>query len=170
MAKSENFGHFRRARSAQAARFLTAADSTESTFASANMSTTATTQLVHNTRLDIYKAAHTTRRSGIICTIGPASASVEVLTSLMKAGLNVVRLNFSHGTHPYHLQTIKNARQAAASLNTDICIVLDTKGHEIRTGNFVDCKEVTLALGSDVRITVDPKQKDKSMVRKKQSR
>ncbi len=105
------------------------------------------TQLVHNTNLDIYKRARLTRRSGVVCTIGPASKSVEMLTKLMTAGLNVVRLNFSHGTHDYHASTIENARNAALHLGRDICVALDTKGPEIRTGNFVGGKEVILELG-----------------------
>lgn len=112
-----------------------------------NSYTESQNQLVHNTGLDIYEEAHKLRRTSIICTIGPASRSVEMLTKLMQTGLDVVRLNFSHGTHDYHRQTILNAWQAAKGLKKDVTLALDTKGPEIRTGNFVDDKEVTLELG-----------------------
>jgi pyruvate kinase len=113
------------------------------------------TQLEHNQNLDIYVESKATRKSGIICTIGPASQSVDMLGELMDAGMNVVRMNFSHGTYAYHLQTMKNARAAAELRGLDICIALDTKGPEIRTGNFVDGAEVYLESGAKVRLTTD---------------
>jgi len=116
-----------------------------------------TSQLVHNSQLDIYNEAHRTRRTGIICTIGPASQSVEMLQKLIQVGLNVVRMNFSHGTHEYHSTTAKNARTAAEKLGIDICIALDTKGPEIRTGNFQNDKVYVLEMGKKVRITTDDK-------------
>lgn len=76
------------------------------------------------------------RKAKIICTIGPASANKETLTGLIKSGMNVARLNFSHGTHESHLETIKLIREVEKECNTFIGIMLDTKGPEIRTGNF----------------------------------
>ena len=101
-------------------------------------------QLIHNTALDIYSDADHLRRTGIICTIGPISRSVEMLTKLIKNGLDVVRLNFSHGTHEYHTQTKLNALQAAKNCQQNVAIALDTKGPEIRTGNFVEKRDYYL--------------------------
>jgi len=113
-------------------------------------------QLVHNTRLDIYQDSEKLRRTAIICTIGPSSREVKTMVKLMEAGLDVIRLNFSHGTHEYHKGSIENARAAAKQLGIDIAIALDTKGPEIRCGNFVN-KEVLLEQGAKVRITTDEK-------------
>eukprot|EP01083_Nonionella_stella_P033654 92096_1 len=118
-------------------------------------------QLSHNTELDIYHDAHNLRRTGIICTIGPASRSVEMLTSLIENGLDVVRLNFSHGTHEYHQQTVLNALSAASSTKQNIAIALDTKGPEIRTGNFCEKKDYILQKGNKVRLTTDENLRDK---------
>lgn len=105
------------------------------------------TALQHLGKLKVFDAAPDIRRTGIICTIGPASRNVETLEAMMKAGLDVVRMNFSHGTHEYHAGTIAMARQAAKNVDKPIAIALDTKGPEIRTGNFVDNKEYFLAKG-----------------------
>lgn len=74
------------------------------------------------------------RRTKIVCTIGPASESIEVLKELIRSGMNVARLNFSHGSHEEHLNRVNNIRQAAAELGVEIPIMLDTKGPEIRSG------------------------------------
>lgn len=73
------------------------------------------------------------RKTKIVCTIGPASESPELLEQLIDAGMNVARLNFSHGDHEEHLQRIKAIRQAAAKKQKTVGILLDTKGPEIRT-------------------------------------
>ncbi|KAL9647213.1 hypothetical protein ABK040_012565 [Willaertia magna] len=74
------------------------------------------------------------RRTKIVATIGPKTQSVEMLTKLIKAGVNVIRMNFSHGSHEFHKQTVVNSRIAAAQCDTIVAIMLDTKGPEIRTG------------------------------------
>ena len=95
---------------------------------------TSKSQIQHNTTLDIYHEANALRSSGIVCTIGPASQSVDMLVKLIQNGMDVVRMNCSHGTHDYHKTTQKNATLAAQKCGENIAIALDTKGPEIRTG------------------------------------
>ncbi len=76
------------------------------------------------------------KKTKIICTIGPSSETKEVLTSLIQNGMNVCRLNFSHGRHEEHQKKIDVIKQVRAELNEPIAILLDTKGPEIRTGIF----------------------------------
>lgn len=71
------------------------------------------------------------RKTKIICTIGPASESKEVLTKMCEAGMNVARLNFSHGTHEEHQKKIDTIKEVRESLNMPIAIMLDTKGQSI---------------------------------------
>ena len=77
-------------------------------------------------------------KTKIVCTIGPASESKEMLTKLVKAGMSVMRLNFSHGSHEEHLGKIEKIREINKELRTNTAILLDTKGPEIRTGDFED--------------------------------
>ncbi|MEK3661449.1 pyruvate kinase [Paenibacillus sp. FSL F4-0236] len=76
------------------------------------------------------------RKSKIVCTIGPASESLENIKKLILAGMNVARLNFSHGDFDEHGARIKTIRQASKELNKTVAILLDTKGPEIRTGKL----------------------------------
>lgn len=76
------------------------------------------------------------RKSKIVCTIGPASESLENIKKLILAGMNVARLNFSHGDFEEHGARIKTIRQASKELNKTVAILLDTKGPEIRTGKL----------------------------------
>jgi pyruvate kinase len=78
------------------------------------------------------------RRTKIVCTIGPASDSSEKIQKLLHAGMNVARLNFSHGTHEEHGKRIKTLREEAQNLGKHLGILLDTKGPEIRTGKVPD--------------------------------
>lgn len=94
------------------------------------------------------------RRTKIVCTIGPASESVTVLKEIMQMGMNVARLNFSHGNHEEHAARVKNIRQAAGELGLNIAILLDTKGPEIRTGLLKEGKAL-LNEGSEVIITTE---------------
>ncbi len=94
------------------------------------------------------------RKTKIICTIGPASESPEKLRALMRAGMNVARLNFSHGTHEEHAGRIAAIRSVAAELGLHIGIMLDTKGPEIRTGLLRD-KKVQLVAGERITLTTE---------------
>ena len=76
------------------------------------------------------------RKTKIVCTIGPATDSEEMLRQLCLAGMNVARLNFSHGTHEEHLKRIEMIRKVRSDLNLPIAIMLDTKGPEYRIGTF----------------------------------
>ncbi|SKB64917.1 pyruvate kinase [Lachnospiraceae bacterium] len=76
------------------------------------------------------------RRTKIVCTIGPASQSEEMLRKLIKAGMNVARFNFSHGDHEEHGAKFKNLKKVRSEMNQPIGTLLDTRGPEIRLGTF----------------------------------
>jgi pyruvate kinase len=95
---------------------------------------------------------NTVRRTKIICTIGPASESSDVLESLVLAGMNIARLNFSHGSHQDQSSRIHTIREVSARLNTPVAILQDLPGPKIRTGRLKS-KEVTLTEGSDFVLT-----------------
>lgn len=76
------------------------------------------------------------RKTKIICTLGPASESETVLRQMVKAGMNVARLNFSHGTHPEHLEKINLLKKIRDDMHVSLPIMLDTKGPEFRIGTF----------------------------------
>ncbi|KAK8317644.1 hypothetical protein V6Z11_A13G120000 [Gossypium hirsutum] len=94
-------------------------------------------------------------KTKIVCTLGPASRSVEMIERLLKAGMNVARFNLSHGSHAYHQQTLDNLR--TAMLNTGIlcAVMLDTKGPEIRTGFLKHGKPIQLIQGKEITISTD---------------
>ncbi|TRM12933.1 pyruvate kinase [Lentibacillus cibarius] len=94
------------------------------------------------------------RKTKIVCTIGPASESVERLTQLIEAGMNVARLNFSHGDFNEHKARIENIREAAEKTGKTVAILLDTKGPEIRTGTFRD-GEAEILKDSIVQVAMD---------------
>ena len=80
------------------------------------------------------------RKTKIVCTIGPASETEEILTRVCKAGMNVARLNFSHGTHEDHQRRIDLIKKVRSKLNMPIAIMLDTKGPEYRIKTFKNQK------------------------------
>lgn len=93
------------------------------------------------------------KKTKIVCTIGPASESVETLVKLINAGMNVARLNFSHGDFEEHGARIVNIREASKITGKMCAILLDTKGPEIRTNNMKD-GIVSLIAGETVRISM----------------
>jgi len=116
--------------------------------------------------LDIDSKPQVFRGTKIVCTIGPASRSVEVLKEMIKAGMDVARLNFSHGDHDYHRQTIANIREAINSFRAEpvsfkpVAIALDTKGPEIRTGlireDLRKDGDIKLKRGQTLRLSMNP--------------
>ena len=103
------------------------------------------------------------RKTKIICTIGPACDNEETLTAMCRAGMNVARLNFSHGTHEDHLKRIELIRRVREKLNLPIAVMLDTKGPEYRIRTFRDGK-VFLQDGADFILTTEETEGDESRV------
>jgi pyruvate kinase len=103
-----------------------------------------------------YHPAKEYRRTSIIGTIGPKTNSAEKINALRRAGLNVVRMNFSHGSYEYHQSVIDNAREAERTqAGRPLAIALDTKGPEIRTGNTVGDADIPIKAGTIMNITTD---------------
>ena len=103
------------------------------------------------------------RKTKVICTIGPASEHEEVLTKMMLAGMNVARLNFSHGSHEEHQKKIDLIKHVRAKLNLPIAIMLDTKGPEYRIRTFANGK-VTLNDGDTFTFTTNEVEGDENRV------
>lgn len=93
------------------------------------------------------------RRAKIVCTIGPASNTEELIRDLMLRGMNVARLNFSHGTHEEHAVVIRRLRKVATELGQTICILQDLQGPKIRTGRLNDGMPIALNKGQTITIT-----------------
>ena len=91
----------------------------------------------------------------VVCTIGPKTESVEMLTKLVESGMNVMRLNFSHGDFEEHGTRIKRIREVMEKTGKNIGILLDTKGPEIRTGKLEGGKDILLEAGNKITITTD---------------
>ncbi len=94
------------------------------------------------------------RKTKIVCTIGPACSTEKVMTALCKAGMNVARLNFSHGTHEQHLEMINLIKRVREKLNMPIAIMLDTKGPEYRIKSFENGK-ISLNDGDEFTFTTE---------------
>jgi pyruvate kinase len=94
------------------------------------------------------------RRAKIVCTLGPASSAPERLIELVQAGMDVARLNMSHGEYADHEANLANVRAAAASVGRPVGVLADLQGPKIRLGRFASGKEV-LVEGATFRITVD---------------
>ena len=95
-------------------------------------------------------------RTKIVCTMGPATEDDDVLRDMIRAGMTVARLNFSHGTHEYHRSNIERVRRISQELGMPVAIMVDTKGPEIRTGFTKDHAPITLENGDEVVVTTVP--------------
>ena len=103
------------------------------------------------------------RKTKIVCTIGPACDNEDTLTQMCLAGMNVARLNFSHGSHEEHLQKIERIRRVREQLNQPIAIMLDTKGPEYRTGRLAEGR-VMLTRGDRFTFTTEDVLGDRTRV------
>ncbi len=95
------------------------------------------------------------RKTKIVCTLGPAVWDVGMLKELLRSGMNVARLNFSHGEHAYHREMIEMLREASRQTAIPAAILLDTKGPEIRTGPIKDGGTLELNAGSHITLTAE---------------
>ena len=102
------------------------------------------------------------KKTKIVCTIGPASETAEMLEKLILNGLNVVRMNFSHGDHAEQLNKVQITKALNEKLGTNVALLLDTKGPEIRLGEFPDGK-VMLEVGQTFILTADEVPGNKEM-------
>ena len=103
------------------------------------------------------------RKTKVICTIGPSSENEEVLTRMFEAGMNVARLNFSHGSHEEHQQKIDLIKRVRQKMNLPIAIMLDTKGPEYRIRNFKNGK-ITVSEGSRFTFCTEEVEGDETRV------
>ena len=95
------------------------------------------------------------RKAKIICTMGPASRDEPTLSRLIEAGMDVARLNFSHGTHEDHARTITAVRKASENAGRPIALLLDLQGPKIRVGK-IEGGKVRLESGAETTITAEP--------------
>lgn len=95
------------------------------------------------------------RKCKIICTMGPNQSSKEAIIDLINSGMNVARMNFSHGDHESHGAMVARIREACKECGKHVAIALDTKGPEIRTGFFKEGGKIQLKKGQDLKLVVD---------------
>ncbi len=100
------------------------------------------------------------KKTKIVCTMGPATEDEEVLRQLILHGMNVARFNFSHGSHQYHRSMIEKVRRLSSELGIPVAILLDTKGPEIRTGLLEDGKKVAVKTGDTLVVTAQETSED----------
>ena len=100
------------------------------------------------------------KRTKIVCTMGPACDNDDVLREMMKAGMNVARFNFSHGSYEEHHERIERVRRIADELDMTIGILLDTKGPEVRTGLLKDHQKIAVKTGDKIVVTAQPTSED----------
>ena len=92
------------------------------------------------------------KKTKIVCTLGPSSNTPEIIEKMIKAGMNVARFNFSHGSHEEHKQRIDMVRAASQKLGIPVALLLDTKGPEIRLGKFKN-GSIMMEAGKDFTLT-----------------
>ena len=104
------------------------------------------------------------RKTKIVCTLGPASENEKMLRKLVANGMNVARLNFSHGTHESHKKVIDTFKSVRKESGKPIALMLDTKGPEIRIGNFKDNASPVLIAGNSLVLTTNEIDGDENIV------
>ena len=104
------------------------------------------------------------RRAKIVCTLGPACSDRMILKLLAQEGMDVARLNFSHGTYEQHGKNLNSVRDIESKLGRPIATMLDTKGPEIRTGSLADHEPVMLHEGEALILTPEPIEGDKTKI------
>ncbi len=104
------------------------------------------------------------KKTKIVCTLGPASTNEAVMEQMLRAGMNVARLNFSHGTHEEHEKTIAMFRRVRDLLKMPAAVMLDTKGPEIRLGTFKDPNGIVLKNGQTFTLTTEETEGDEQRV------
>ena len=106
------------------------------------------------------------RRTKIVATLGPASSDASVISALIVAGVNVFRLNFSHGNAQEHSKRAELIRSISLSLQTPVGILCDMQGPKIRIGSFIDDKKINLIEGSTFTLDseLDPQMGDEHAV------
>src|SRR5574337_1281075 len=95
-------------------------------------------------------------RAKIVCTLGPATDDAEVLAALLNAGMDVARLNFSHGSHPEHARRLRMLREVATEYGKAVAVMQDLQGPKLRTGPLEAGRRVELLDGHPVTITTRP--------------
>lgn len=104
------------------------------------------------------------RKTKIICTLGPSANSYEVLKELFLSGMDVARFNFSHGDHEEHLERLEIIERLREELNIPVATLMDTKGPEIRIGNFKDNQKIQLKAGQTFTLTTEDVEGDETRV------
>ena len=100
-------------------------------------------------------------RTKIICTLGPATTSEEKIGQLIDAGMNVARINMSHGTHAEHQKTIESLKKIRKEKDIPLAIMLDTKGPEVRVGTLAE--SIALKEGDTLTVSSEPKKGEISL-------
>jgi pyruvate kinase len=96
------------------------------------------------------------RRAKIVCTLGPATDNPEILSALLAAGMDVARLNFSHGTHAEHARRLRMLRELSAKCGKPVAVMQDLQGPKIRTGSLENGNQVELRAGASIVLTTRP--------------
>mgnify|MGYP002631138484 CR=1 FL=1 len=116
-----------------------------------------TALLSHYAHLNLHRAAASVRQTSIVCTIGPKTKSVAAISRLVEAGMDILRINLSHGDEEYYREVVANLRASRGSLAArEIAIAFDTKGPEIRTGVLCCDQEPLLEMGHQVTVHTAP--------------
>jgi pyruvate kinase len=95
------------------------------------------------------------RKTRIVCTLGPSTESVDVLSRLLEAGMNVARFNMAHGDHDYHATMISRVREASHRTGIPVALLIDIKGPEVRTGMIAEGSSVELKTGAEILVAAD---------------